>query len=120
MVPTLRLRDALAVFVGGTVGTAARVAITLIPGATWEVLAVPTVNLLGALLLGLFTGAAAKAPRLARFRLLVGTGMLGGFTTYSALAVGAADDPLLAGITALLGVVAAIIGLMLGRKIVRA
>lgn len=117
---SLRLRDATAVFIGGTVGTAARMGLTLIPGETWHVLAIPTINVAGALLLGIFTGAAAKTPKLARYRLLIGTGALGGFTTYSALAVSSAVDPLLAGIAALVGVAASLAGLLIGRRAVRA
>lgn len=89
----------LAVFAGGTVGTAAREAINLAwppnGGVPWAIF---TVNLAGALLLGILLESLARRGEdrgLRRtLRLLFGTGMMGGFTTYSALAV---DSVLLIG-----------------------
>jgi CrcB protein len=80
------------VFLGGTVGTALREALSLAFPPIDARLPLTTfgINLLGALLLGLLLealvrrGIDAGARRAAR--LLVGTGLLGGFTTYSALA----------------------------------
>ena len=81
----------LAVIVGGALGTLARHALALaLPAGPW-----PTgtfvANLLGALLLGaLLEGLARAGDDTGRRRLLrlgVGTGFLGAFTTYSALAV---------------------------------
>jgi CrcB protein len=79
------------VFVGGTLGTAGREALTLlIPvsgGVPWAVL---MANLVGAFALGVLLealvhrGAGHGGRR--TLRLLLGTGFLGGFTTYSALA----------------------------------
>ena len=75
---------------GGALGALARDAVgaALGPG----LLAVLVPNLVGALALGVLVEAlaAAGAPTLRRVRarLLVGTGFLGSFTTYSALAVG--------------------------------
>jgi len=79
------------VFAGGTLGTAGREALTLlIPptgGVPWAVL---TANLAGAFALGLLLEALARRGadhgRRRMLRLLLGTGFLGGFTTYSALA----------------------------------
>jgi CrcB protein len=78
------------VFVGGTFGTVGREALTLIPpsgGVPWAVLAA---NLVGAFALGVLLEALVRrgADHGARrtLRLLLGTGFLGGFTTYSALA----------------------------------
>ncbi|HET8896157.1 MAG TPA: CrcB family protein [Protaetiibacter sp.] len=90
------------VFVGGAFGTAGREALTLlIPasgGVPWAVL---VANVVGAFALGLLLEALARrgADHGGRrtLRLLLGTGFLGGFTTYSALAtdtaalVGAGD-----------------------------
>lgn len=78
-------------FIGGTVGTAAREAISLglpaVRGVPWAIL---TVNILGAFLLGLLLDALARSGRdegwRRRLRIMVGTGFMGGFTTYSALA----------------------------------
>jgi CrcB protein len=80
----------LLVFAGGAVGTAARAALTLalpatrdMPYATWAI------NVAGSLLLGLLLGALANGgPGSNRtLRLALGTGLCGGFTTYSALAL---------------------------------
>lgn len=83
------------VWLGGTLGTGSRF---LVGAAVPRVADVPVatvgINVLGAFLLGLLlTQLARSAPDLGRrpwARLLLGTGFLGGFTTYSALAVDAA------------------------------
>lgn len=112
------LRRAVLVALGGMLGTAARLGVgMLIPDAPTGVLAV---NVLGALLLGILT---ARLPGTA-LRLFLGTGALGGFTTYSALAVDAVQlwvaSPLTAGLyvalSVILGLGAAVLGLHLGRK----
>ncbi|MGW4858266.1 fluoride efflux transporter FluC [Kocuria palustris] len=84
------------VLVGGTLGTAAREGVSLILGTDSEFpLGILAVNLLGAFLLGLLLEALARrgaheAP-LRHLRLLLGTGFMGGFTTYSTLAVDGAQ-----------------------------
>lgn len=114
------MRSALLVFVGGALGTLARygVAEGLQLDATWPW---PTflVNLTGSLALGLLV-ARVNDPADPR-RLLLGTGVLGGYTTYSAFAVEVAEaDVSLAVAYALasvvLGTVAAAAGLTLGRR----
>lgn len=95
----LRPGQLLLVFLGGVAGTAGREAVNLLlpalhgfPSATFAV------NILGALLLGLLlesldrAGSSPKSAR--RMRLLLGTGFMGGFTTYSTFAV---DGALLLG-----------------------
>ncbi|PWD52570.1 camphor resistance protein CrcB [Serinibacter arcticus] len=85
---------------GGAVGTTLRYTAGLlaptVDGAVQPQLAVTLViNLLGSFLLGLLVGrlgaltarGSASPARAARLRLLLGTGALGGFTTYSALAL---------------------------------
>ncbi|WP_174843176.1 CrcB family protein [Cryobacterium luteum] len=79
------------VFVGGTAGTALREGLgLLLPAGTGLPLITLGINLVGALLLGLLLEAlvrrGADAAGRRRLRLLLGTGLLGGFTTYSALA----------------------------------
>lgn len=75
------LRRAALAAVGGTLGTAARLGLgMLIIDAPAAALAA---NLAGALLLGILT---ARLPA-GDLRILLGTGVLGGFTTYSAFAV---------------------------------
>ncbi|THJ66552.1 CrcB family protein [Arthrobacter echini] len=91
--------DLLLVFIGGTGGTVARFAVAeLLPTPTGLPLGILLINLTGAFLLGLLVEALVhRGPdegRRRSVRLLVGTGFLGGFTTYSALAV---DSVLLLG-----------------------
>lgn len=95
----LRFRYLSLVFLGGVLGTAAREALSLaVPGVDGIPVAILAVNLAGAFLLGLLLESLARrgadhgARRLVR--LLLGTGVMGGFTTYSALA---ADTALLLG-----------------------
>lgn len=78
-------------FVGGTFGTAAREGLTLaFPPAGDIPYAIFAVNVLGAFLLGLLLDSLARMGpdegRRRRMRIMVGTGFMGGFTTYSALA----------------------------------
>jgi CrcB protein len=88
----LRPGAMLLVFAGGTLGTAAREALSLaFPPIGGIPYAVFGINITGALLLGvLLESLVRRGPDHGgrqRIRLLLGTGMLGGFTTYSALAV---------------------------------
>ena len=77
---------------GGTVGTLARfgVAQAWADAAAWPV-ATFTVNIVGAFALGvlleLLVRRGADGPVAQRVRLTVGTGFLGAFTTFSALAI---------------------------------
>lgn len=118
-------RRLLLVILGGMLGTAARLALTLlIPDAAGIPIAIIAVNVVGALLIGVL---AARMPhdRLGErgrdLRVFLGTGILGGFTTYSAFAVGSVqlwtDAPMLAALYALasllLGVLAAHLGMRL-------
>jgi len=122
----LRWRQVGLVVVGGAVGTAAREGATLLWPAGGDVpSAVFVVNVLGALLLGLLYALLARGPETERrrdVRALLGAGVLGGFTTYSALALDTAElwqtQPLLAAAYAVgsvgAGVAAAALGLRLG------
>lgn len=112
---------ALIVAAGGTVGVALRMLLELaIPDAGGIPIPVLLANVIGAFLLGALT---ARLPSI-RSRLFLGTGMLGGFTTYSSFVVGAATlwttQPLLAAGYAMgsivLGVTAAAAGLHLFRR----
>ncbi|TQL48573.1 CrcB protein [Homoserinimonas aerilata] len=87
----LRVSSIALVAVGGAIGTAAREGLTLaLPVVASIPLAILVANLIGAFLLGLLLEALiradATAPTATRLRLFAGTGALGGFTTYSALA----------------------------------
>lgn len=76
------LRSVAAVLVGGALGTAARALLQQAIPEWWLLLAV---NALGSALLGLSVAALASAPAWVRHGL--GAGVLGGFTTFSAVAV---------------------------------
>ncbi|HHU09843.1 MAG TPA: CrcB family protein [Intrasporangiaceae bacterium] len=115
------------VFVGGALGTAARAAIeAAAPAApgTWP-WATFGINLAGAFLLGLLLEtldrrAARLGPGPAP-RLFLGTGILGGFTTYSAFAVETVHLPLplailYAVLTATMGLAAAGLGFRWARS----
>ena len=91
--PGMAARFAL-VFVGGAFGSLARYAVTLAlphdPVASPSY-AVALVNVLGSFLIGLLATAPLGSRRLdaSGRRLLLGTGVLGGFTTYSAFTLDA-------------------------------
>ncbi|MGM7698220.1 fluoride efflux transporter FluC [Microbacterium sp. A84] len=118
----MTLRRLLLVVLGGMLGTAARLALGLmIPDAAGLPLATLAANVLGALLIGVL---AARLPRSSERRVFLATGILGGFTTYSAFAVGSiqalASAPMLAVLYALLtlvlGIAAVVLGMRLGRR----
>ncbi|MET0932152.1 MAG: CrcB family protein [Mycetocola sp.] len=121
------------VIVGGTLGTAAREGVSLTVGTVGSFpLAIFLINVLGAGALGILLERLAHdgpgAPRRQRARLFAGTGFLGGFTTYSALAT---DTDLLfragdvstgilyAGGSLVLGFIAAWAGIVLGGSLRR-
>lgn len=117
----MNVRRVLLVAAGGTVGTAARLGLgLLIPDAAGIPLAILVANVVGALLIGILT---ARLPGAIELRLFVGTGILGGFTTYSAFATGTvslwAHAPLVAVGYAIgslvLGLAAAAVGLRIGK-----
>ncbi|MFK3676881.1 fluoride efflux transporter FluC [Microbacterium sp. NPDC090218] len=117
----MKLRRILLVAAGGTAGTAARLGLGLVvPDVGGLPVAVLLANILGALLIGVL---AARLPASADLRLALGTGVLGGFTTYSAFMTGTlelwAETPMLATAYAVgslvLGLGAAALGLRIGR-----
>lgn len=128
--PHLRPGPVGLVLLGGTAGTAAREALSLaFPPVNGIPVAIFAVNLTGAFLLGLLLEALIRrGPDRGRrrgLRLLLGTGFMGGFTTYSALA---ADTALLLGsgsagagiayglATVALGALATWTGILLGSR----
>ena len=80
----------LLVMAGGAVGSAARYGagkLTLAwlgPDYPWGTLAV---NLIGGLLMGLLAGVLARTGGSEHTRLLIGVGVLGGFTTFSSFSL---------------------------------
>lgn len=113
----LRWRYVGLVALGGTVGTAARYLITeAFP--SWHSVPVATlgVNVVGAFALGVLLEALSRrgsdAGLRRAIRLLIGTGFLGGFTTYSSLAVD--TDALLRGGQATLALAYAVGTVVLG------
>ncbi|WP_197555014.1 fluoride efflux transporter FluC [Trueperella pecoris] len=72
--------NALLVGLGGAIGAVLRHLLTL--GSVHPVAVIFGINIAGAFLLGLLAATVSGKPRL-----FLGTGILGGFTTYSALAV---------------------------------
>lgn len=89
----LRRSLLLLVFLGGALGTAARQALgMLFPEASVVPVSIFIANILGAFLLGMLLEALSRrgrdVGRRRSLRLLLGTGFMGGFTTYSALATG--------------------------------
>ncbi|MCT2032775.1 fluoride efflux transporter FluC [Dietzia cinnamea] len=119
------------VALGGAIGTAARVAVTEAIAPTLA--ATLTINVLGAFLLGALLTALEggedgggrnhdEGRRRQRARLLLGTGVCGGFTTYSLIALQAAtltragDGPAALAycvVTLVLGAVATTLGMVL-------
>lgn len=129
----LRWRYVGLVAAGGTVGTALREGL-LVAAPDLEAFPLTTfaINLAGAFALGLLlevlTRLGPDEGRLRGIRLLVGTGVLGGFTTYSALATatamlgvtGFAGWALLYALgTVVLGAAASVAGILLGALVGR-
>jgi len=111
---TPRSHIRLAIVAGGVIGTAMRAGIAEVLPVTELPWATLTVNLTGALLLGLLLGAQhnTSATRLA----FLGTGVLGSFTTFSTFVVEVLDlraEPALAVLYAFVSVTA---GLWLARR----
>lgn len=107
----------LLVVAGGALGTAARLGLDLaLPAPGGFPLAILLVNIAGAFLIGVVMG---RMPRATGIRLFLVTGVLGGFTTYSAFGAGTVElwesAPALALLYAaaslVLGVIAAVLGL---------
>ena len=115
------------VALGGAGGTTVRYLITAAVPPTGFPLATFVINVVGAFTLGVLLEVLSRhaSPRAAGLRLLLGTGLLGGFTTYSSLAVdtasltgmGAAGTAALYSLgTLVLGVASAALGIAAARS----
>ena len=115
--------------IGGAAGTLIRYLIQQSVPPTGFPVATMCINIVGAFLLGLLLAALAdrgqETGRRRDLRLLLGTGVLGGFTTYSALAMDtvslaggatASNTAIYAFGTLVIGVVAAAIGVRVGSR----
>ncbi len=118
------------VFVGGAAGTAFRAGLVTVTPSDWAVpVGILAINVVGSFLLAVLVGVLGRVVPLRHgrdLRLLLGTGVLGGFTTYSALAgdtvsLAAGGDVVTAilypAATVLLGVVAALVGVAVVRPV---
>ena len=118
----MTLRTMLAVAAGGLLGTALRLGLdTLLPHTREEFpLSTLLVNVAGSLVLGILVARVwPVAPGWLRAGL--GAGVLGSFTTFSAVAVAMIELPvataaLFLALTVVLGLLAAVVGLRLGRR----
>lgn len=117
----------LVVIVGGTIGALARYGLgSILPAPGGWPLPTLVINLAGAFLLGALLEALVRrgpdAGKLRLVRLLVGTGFMGAFTTYSTLALEtttlfsagrSADAVIYVGVTVLGGALATVAGIRL-------
>ncbi|MEI2827283.1 MAG: CrcB family protein [Dermatophilaceae bacterium] len=108
------------VAVGGAIGTAARIAVDLAIGPVnggWDP-GLAVVNILGAFALGWLSTRALSGADPARWRAFAGTGVLGAFTTFSALSLAMVDGtPFGAGLASLtLSVFGGVAGATLGQR----
>jgi len=116
------------VFLGGACGAALRETLTLlVPSWGGAPLTLWAINMVGAFLLGLLLESLVRRTdcTAGRLRLLLGTGALGGFTSYSALAFAVAAlvhesevwPAIFYGLgTVLLGALATLLGIVLGAR----
>ena len=118
----------LLVLIGGAVGSVARYGVGRLtlgafgPNYPWGTLAV---NLIGGFLMGVLVGTLARAGGSENTRLLLGVGVLGGFTTFSAFSLDAVS--MIEGgqwgaaiVYALASVIGSVVALFAGLYLIRA
>ena len=115
------MTSTLTVALGGAIGAALRHHVAGLVSAPWGTL---TVNVVGSLLMGVLVGWLAGTQ--GQFRLLLGVGILGGFTTFSAFSLDAVrllEAKSYGAFTAYVGLsvgaslVALLVGLLLARSL---
>jgi len=123
------MKHLIFVFLGGGTGAACRHLVNLAslrlmgPGFPWGTL---TVNIVGSLLMGILVELLAlKFSASSDLRLLIATGFLGGFTTFSAFSLDVAvmierGALAMAGLYIAASVIISILGLFLGMHLARA
>ena len=119
----------LIVFAGGGFGAVCRylfgVGVVGLAGPTRGPLGTFAINVLGSLLMGVLIGALARSTGVSdRWRLLLGVGVLGGFTTFSSFSLEAVmmierKAYALAGAYIVGSVVLGVLGLMVGLYLMR-
>jgi CrcB protein len=119
----------LIVFAGGGFGAVCRYLFGLgfarLGGTEHPYLATLMINVLGSILMGVLIGALARGGEMGdRWRLLLGVGVLGGFTTFSAYSLEAVmlierKAYVLAGSYIIGSVVLGVLGLMVGLTVMR-
>lgn len=117
---SVRTRRRLAVFVGGSAGTWLRATVAaVLAGSLWATF---LVNVLGALTLGFVVPRLRLSGHVRTLTLpLIAIGFLGAFTTFATFAVEVIRGPALRSVayavgTVAAGIVAAMVGLRLGRR----
>lgn len=117
--------NALLVMGGGAVGALLRYGLSraVLPFGGWPV-ATLIANILGGLCMGLLVGWLAGRADAEKLRLLLGVGLLGGFTTFSAFSLETvrlmeAREYLTAGLYVAVSVILSVGGVMLGLWLMR-
>lgn len=109
----------LFVGLGGAVGAMLRYSLSLIPCKTTFPLITLITNIIGALVIGIITGFAAKKNVSANTMLFLKTGLCGGFTTFSTFSLEAynlfqSGNCIMAVVYAVLSAVLCILGVWVG------
>lgn len=123
-----RAADLLAVFLGGVTGTALRWSVDLLVPHDPDAFPVGTliINVLGSVVLGALVGGLWDRVRSRTVRAAIGPGLLGTFTTFSAVALSAVTMTAAGAATAalaylaatlVLGVASAAAGIAIGRRL---
>ena len=123
--PTLPpVRDIVVVALGGGAGSVLRWLVAGPINARWPAAGTAVVNIVGSLLIGVLAGWFAARAERATTWLALGTGVLGGFTTFSTWmleSIGSLDRPARFAATVMVpvavGMVAAWVGLRVGRTL---